>query len=133
VNFVDFAIFAAECSGVTVGETSISYQIEDCNMGAKAAAESGETRFTVTVVGSDIYFEDMMEANCCPNELFLEMDVDGNVITIYEREVLVTPCFCICDYPVTATLGPFEAGTYTLEVYEDFGGFIGSTIVTIEP
>ncbi|UCF44463.1 MAG: right-handed parallel beta-helix repeat-containing protein, partial [Planctomycetota bacterium] len=133
VNFVDFAIFASECSGVTVGETSISYQIDDCNMGAKAAVESEETRFTTTVVGSYIYFEDMMTANCCPDELFLEMDVDGNVITIYEREVLAMPCLCICDYPVTATLGPFEAGVYTLEVYEDYGGFIGSTIVTIGP
>lgn len=133
VNFVDFAIFAAECSGVADPETSISYQIEACDMGAKAAVESGEMRFSATVVGSYIHFEDMMAANCCPDELFLEMDVDGNVITIYEREFLVMPCFCICDYPVTATLGPFEAGVYTLEVYEDFGGFIGSTIVSIEP
>lgn len=131
VNFVDFAIFAAECSSATVPETSISYQIEDCNAGSKAAVESGETRFSATVAGSYIHFEDMMRANCCPDELLLEMDVDGNVITIYEREVLVTPCFCICDYPVTATLGPFEPGTYTFEVYEDSGGFIGSTIVTI--
>ncbi len=133
VNFVDFAIFAAECSGVTLAETSISYQIEDCDMGAKAAVESGETRFTVTVLGSYIYFEDMMTANCCPDELFLEMDVDGNAITLHEREVLSMPCFCICDYPVTATVGPFEAGVYTLEVYEDYGGFIGSTIVSIGP
>jgi hypothetical protein len=39
----------------------------------------------------------------------------------------------MCDYPVSATLGPFEAGSYTFEVYEDHGGFIGSTIVAIEP
>ncbi|MFZ0034836.1 MAG: hypothetical protein WAK60_07605 [Sedimentisphaerales bacterium] len=26
----------------------------------------------------------------------------------------------------------FEQGTYTLEVYEDYGGFIGSTTVIIE-
>jgi hypothetical protein len=41
--------------------------------------------------------------------------------------------FCICDYPVYATLGPFEPSDYVLEVYEDLGGFIGSTIVTIGP
>ncbi len=74
----------------------------------------------------------MMVANCCPDELWLEMTVEDNLITIYENEYLTMGCFCICDYPVAATLGPFEPGTYTLEVYEDYGGFIGSTTVTIE-
>jgi hypothetical protein len=39
----------------------------------------------------------------------------------------------MCNYPVTATLGPFEPGVYTLEVYEYHGGFIGSTTVVINP
>ena len=59
--------------------------------------------------------------------------MEDNLITIYEGEYATFPCFCICDYPVTATFGPFEEGTYLLEVYEDWGGFIGSTIVTIGP
>jgi hypothetical protein len=37
----------------------------------------------------------------------------------------------MCDFPVTATLGPFEPDTYTLEVYQNTS-FIGSTGVTIE-
>jgi len=73
-----------------------------------------------------------MVANCCPDELWLEMIVEDSLITIYEIEHTTMPCYCICDYPVTATRGPFEAGTYTLEVYEDWGGFIGSTTVIID-
>ncbi|UCF44210.1 MAG: hypothetical protein JSV99_04660, partial [Planctomycetota bacterium] len=132
VDFADFDVFAQQWSSISAGGASMEYEITACGM-KSAAVESGETRFTATVVGSYIYFEDMMTANCCPDELLLEMDVDGNVITLYEREVLSMPCLCICDYPVTATLGPFEAGVYTLEVYEDYGGSIGSTIVTIGP
>ena len=123
---------------VTIGEPvepSISYQIEDCNQAASglfAAEESDQTRFTVTVEGRYIHFEDTMVANCCPEELGLDMTVEDTLITIYETEYTPAGCWCICDYPVTATLGPFEPGTYTLKVYEDWGGFIGSTIVTIE-
>ena len=93
--------------------------------------QAEQTRFTVTVEGQRIHFEDMMVANCCPAELELEMTVDDNIITIYEIETTTAPCRCICDFPVTATLGPFEPGTYTLEVYEDYGGFIGSATVVV--
>jgi hypothetical protein len=123
---------------VTVGappEPGISYQIEDCNMEAGAsslAEQSQSTRFTVTVEGQYIHFEDIMVANCCAEDVWLEMQVENHEITIYERETGGI-CLCICDYPVRATLGPFEPGTYTLEVYEDYGGFIGSTTVTIGP
>ena len=75
----------------------------------------------------------MMVANCCSDKLELQMVVEDNLITIYEIEYLGAPCFCICDYPVTATLGPFQPGIYTLEVYEDWGGFIGSATVVIGP
>ena len=123
---------------VTIGQSqpSITYQIDNCNLGAglmsAPSAESDELRFSVTVQGRYIHFEDMMVANCCPEELGLEMTVEDNLITIYETEYTPGGCWCICDYPVTATLGPFEPGIYTLEVYEDWGGFIGSTTVTIE-
>jgi parallel beta-helix repeat protein len=121
---------------VTIGESAkpgLTYQIDDCNQEASAlfvAEQSGQTRFTVTVEGQYIHFEDMMVANCCPDELVLEMTVQDNLITIFEIEYTSSPCRCICDFPVTATLGPFEPGTYTLEVYQG-DTFIGSTAVTI--
>ena len=132
VNFLDYAVFAQQWSDTLASEAGIEYEITPCDMGSSAAEQSGETRFTVTVQGRYILFEDMMVANCCATELWLEMDITNNLITIHEHEYGEYFCLCICDYPVTATLGPFEPGTYTLEVYEDFGGFIGSTIVTIE-
>jgi hypothetical protein len=139
VDFSDFAIFADEWSGEYLPEAGMSYQIDDCDQGESAsliAEESGQTRFSVTVDGRHIHFEDMMVANCCPDVLELQMTVEGDLITIYEIEHTTMPCHCICEYPVTATLGPFEPGTYTLEVYQHNYStdpvLIGSTTVTVD-
>lgn len=118
------------------GIPGITVQIDECTVGAVSMSalspDSDELRFSVTVQGRYIHFEDMMAANCCPDELYLDMTVEDNLITIYENEHTTTPCMCLCDYPVTSTLGPFEPGTYVLEVYEGTNGFIGGTIVIIE-
>ena len=137
VNFNDFAIFGLQWSYPTAFEPGITYyQIEDCDPNSfrsLATEQAIETRFTALVEGRYIHFEDMMVANCCTDKLGLEMTVEENLITIYEIEYIPGVCFCICDYPVTATLGPFEPGTYILEVYEEWSGFIGSTTVVIDP
>jgi hypothetical protein len=131
----DFAVLAVYWDGC--GDPppvpGMSYNIADCDLGAKSAAgDKDGLRFSATVEGNNILFEDMMAVNCCPDELLLEMTVEGDLITVYEIEHTSVGCYCICDFPVTATLGPFVPGTYTLEVYEYCGGFIGSTIVIIE-
>jgi len=136
VDFNDFAIFGLQWSYPSALEPGITYQIEKCDPNSfrsLATEQAIETRFTILVEGRYIRFEDMMVANCCTDELGLEMRVEEKLITIYEIEYIPGVCFCICDYPVTATLGPFEPGTYILEVYEDWGGFIGSTTVVIDP
>ncbi|MHC4624230.1 MAG: right-handed parallel beta-helix repeat-containing protein [Planctomycetota bacterium] len=133
-NFKDYCMLALQWAETAGAGPGMTYQIEDCNLGAAAlfsVEQSESTRFTVTVEGQYIHFEDMMVANCCPDGLGLEMTVEDKLITVYETEYAPGGCWCICDYPVTATLGPFESGTYTFEVYEDWGGFIGSTSVTI--
>jgi hypothetical protein len=140
VDFEDYAIFTYDpCSGSAAGEPEIIYQVEDCAPGALMMSvlngDGNDLRFSVTVDGQYILFEDMMLANCCPEELVLQMTVEGDLITIQEIEYLGEfACTCLCDHPVTATLGPFSSGTYILEVYQDefYGGFIGSTIVTID-
>jgi hypothetical protein len=133
VNFVDYAIFARQWLNNPATEPGIEFEISPCEgMGLSATEQSDQTRFTVTVEGRYIHFEDMMVANCCATDLWLEMEVTDNLITIYEHEFTMFPCHCICDYPVDAHLGPFKHGTYTVEVYEDYGGFIGSTTVIIE-
>ncbi|MHC4085722.1 MAG: right-handed parallel beta-helix repeat-containing protein [Planctomycetota bacterium] len=135
VNFNDFAILGGQWGQKGPGP-GITYEVDQCiptEFALSAAGESEPTRFTVTVEGSNIHFEDLITANCCADEIELQMTVEDSLITIYEIEHLIgVPCPCICDYPITATLGPFEPGTYTFEVYQG-EGFIGSTTITIAP
>jgi hypothetical protein len=133
VNFYDYAIFAQQWPGA-IAEPGIEYEISPCELMGMSLTGAGlldETRFTVTVEGRYIHFEDMMWANCCAKKLWLEMTVAGNMITINENEWGGT-CLCMCDYPITATLGPFEPGTYIIEVYNHNLNFEGSTTVVIE-
>ncbi len=123
---------------ITIGNSSepiVNYQISSCEPDAFALAveTNTTTRFTITIEGLYIHFQDIMVANCCPEELSIEMTIEQNLITIYEIEYTPGGCWCICDYPVSAILGPFGPGTYTVEVYEDYGGFIGSEVITIGP
>jgi parallel beta-helix repeat protein/predicted outer membrane repeat protein len=134
VDFTDFAIFGQQWSYPSALEPGISYQVEDCNMeggeNQQSAADSNDTRFSVWVEGSYIHFEDLMYANCCPDELGLEKEINGNQITLYEIGYGGL-CDCMCYFPITATLGPFEDGTYTVEVIDNYGQSLGIVEVTI--
>ena len=131
VDFKDYCIFGNEWFNENLGEPTITYEITLCSENPGIWEETEGNRFTVTVDGHYINFEDMMAANCCPAELELVMEVYDDQIIIFEKEYGGS-CFCICDYPVEAELGPFESGTYILGVYEDWGGLIGTTTVVIE-
>jgi len=134
VNWTDFGIFAAnwmECAGDGC-QPEITYQVDpECAPGSQTQASpqpTGETRFSVTVQGRHIHFEDLVKANCCMDYIELQMTVDQNVITIEEIEHLDQyPCTCICDFPTTATLGPFADGTYTVQVIDPWYGPLPET------
>ena len=76
VNLADVVLTAADWLKVrSVAEAGMDYQIEACDLGAKAAGQDKNgLRFSATVDGNYILFEDMMVANCCPDEMWLEME-----------------------------------------------------------
>jgi hypothetical protein len=123
-NFKDFSDFAqkwlqstdpAEDDG---GAPIMTYNIKPCPKSGEAEPPSpDEPTFSVHVEGPYILFEDMIRANCCPAKLELNMIREGNVIRLYEAEHFEMPCPCECDYPTDARLGPFEDGSYLVEVY----------------
>ncbi|NIP23317.1 MAG: hypothetical protein GWN67_04355, partial [Phycisphaerae bacterium] len=134
VDFNDFAIFGLQWSYPTAFETGMTFHVDDCNMEAglnqPAVVESSEPRFKVWIEGRYIHFEDQMYANCCPDELGLDKEINGNQITLYEIGY-GGMCDCMCYFPITATLGPFEDGVYTVEVYDNYGKSLGVVEVTI--
>jgi len=132
-NFKDFADFAEKWLQSTDpardGHESprITYNIAPCDPLPKSGPLSPpEPTFSVRVEGSHILFEDMIHANCCPERLEVHLFEEGNVIKLYEAEYYgEAACDCECDFPTDATLGPFEDGSYVLEVYRQMWDFSG--------
>lgn len=139
-NFRDFADFADKWLDNTEPAESeqdrMTYNILPCAASSKAILLSPpEPAFDVRVEGQYILFEDRIHANCCPGKLELGMTEQGNTIRLNETEYVGSPCRCECDFPTDARLGPFEDGSYMIEVYkqlraadgellsEDFKGF----------
>ncbi len=96
-------------------EPGIEYRVSACNMQVDRD-DSSELRFSIRIEDGYIHFEDMVHANCCADKIVLHMMAWSDYIDIYEIEYTTNPCRCMCDYPTTAVLGPFEPGTYTLTV-----------------
>jgi hypothetical protein len=117
VNFIDYAIFGNEYYKEN-SEPGLTYQIGGCG-GSLAVREADTPRFTITVDGHYMHFEDTLTENCCLESISLVMGVSGYQILIREEIILgLYLCTCTCDYPITADLGLFKPGTYTVEVVE---------------
>jgi len=119
---------------VGIGPT-MEVRIGPCDASPGAEPVGDEPRFSVEVDGAMLRFADRVRANCCADRVTLEMEVTGNVITLREGELLTTPCFCLCDYPVTAALGPFAPGVYLVCVEQETsaGSYSGQVEVTVGP
>jgi len=56
--------------------------------------------------------------NCCPDELFADITIEDNVITIVEDEFLEGGgCDCICLFDVDYQISNLPPGEYTIKVY----------------
>jgi hypothetical protein len=134
-DFNDLALFGNQWSEVCISGRNIIYEIGECipvESSSSWTEEGDETRFSVIIEGPYIYFNDMMRAYYCTKDLDLQMVMEEDLIMLHELEHTMLVCDSICDHMVTARLGPFEAGSYTIEVYQNYT-FIGSTVVTIGP
>jgi hypothetical protein len=78
----------------------------------------------VTVVHADAFY------NCC-FEITTTVVQVGDVIDIYEH-TSGTPCYCMCYFEVTTTLYGLDAGTYTINVYDADGEYVGGGTATVE-
>jgi hypothetical protein len=85
----------------------------------------------ITVSGNDIIVvhKDAFY-NCC-FEISVEVVEDGNVFNLYEQ-TSGDPCYCMCYFDVTTTIYDLEPGTYTINVYNADGEYVGGGTVTIQ-
>jgi hypothetical protein len=135
VDYNDLAVITEDwLENCDESPTIITQEILGCSSESQTNQEalaSEELRFSVTVQGSYIFFEDMIHANCCFGDFLLEMETNGNEITVYEIAQIKEYCLCMCDFPASATLGPFAEGEYLLEVIDVHGNSLGTIPVTI--
>ena len=59
------------------------------------------------------------------------METNGNEIAVHEIAQIKNYCLCMCDFPASATLGPFAEGEYLLEGIDVDGILLGIVPVTI--
>ncbi|MBU0637998.1 MAG: hypothetical protein KKB50_03975 [Planctomycetes bacterium] len=55
--------------------------------------------------------------NCCLDDITITLSVQGDVIQLFEEELLTNPCWCVCCFNVDASVRDLEGGRYTVEFW----------------
>jgi len=77
----------------------------------------GEDEFVFTVVGRTLHtLHANATYNCCPDEIVVRLEVQGERLLFTEEEIL-PQCFCLCCYDVEATVVDLAPGEYTVEYF----------------
>jgi hypothetical protein len=80
--------------------------------------EPFEHKVKVTVEGLRIHVvHGNAILNCCLDTIEVDLTHDGRLLMLREKEVVTTPCDCICPFEVEATIEVLLPGTYVLEIY----------------
>jgi len=59
--------------------------------------------------------------NCCPDDIKVTLFVKGNRLILREKEILTTPCECLCCYNIETQIAGVKPDTYILIVcWEDY-------------
>jgi hypothetical protein len=82
----------------------------------------GDDRIGLSVEGSILNIIHMNATyNCCPEAIEVSLSVEGNLLSLTEREVLANPCDCLCCYNVESTVVGLSPGSYIVEYcWEDY-------------
>lgn len=63
---------------------------------------------------------DDAEFNCCPEMVFeIKLHEDTNLIDIFEEDLDIHPCDCMCDFDFTHKIEGLAPGSYVARVWEN--------------
>ena len=74
--------------------------------------------------------------NCCPDDIEVTLSSQGKILTLYEKEILTTPCDCMCCYNIYTEIAGLTPGEYTIVVcWQDWEthGELCKTVKVIVP
>jgi hypothetical protein len=90
---------------------------------ARAGGFCGADTIHVRAIADTVFVEhENAVMNCCL-DLQIDLQVEGNVIDFYERDA-GDPCHCICCFDLDFHAGGFEAGHYTVRVWDAVGSLL---------
>ena len=103
-------------------EPGFSYQTSECIYNDECGnGECEDIEFIVD--GNDLtyYHYSEMIYNCCAT-MIIQLEMEESTIRFIELEHFGEegPCYCICDYELTATVYSLPSGEYTVEVWGYF-------------
>jgi len=55
--------------------------------------------------------------NCCIDDIFIEVEIEKDVIIITEHELYTYPCYCYCYFEVSVDIHNLKPGEYRIEVW----------------
>ena len=57
--------------------------------------------------------------NCCLDDITLDIKMIGNIIEVYENEIVDEPCRCTCPFRVAFTIKVPSRGFYIMRIYTE--------------
>ncbi len=77
----------------------------------------GEDEIIARVEGNSIFVTHMNATyNCCPDDIDVKLSSQGSILRLDEKEILTTPCDCMCCYNIYTEIAGLTPGEYTIEV-----------------
>jgi hypothetical protein len=68
--------------------------------------------FAVVEDGDLVLHHDLATYNCCPDSFTFSVTVSNDSLFVTEKEVLTTPCDCLCCYKLATTVEGLSAGEW---------------------
>jgi hypothetical protein len=73
----------------------------------------GDDEIILTVEGNTLHvLHTNATYNCCPDDIVISLEVEGDLLRLTEEEILTQGCWCICCYEVGATVVDLAPDTY---------------------
>ena len=108
-------------------QLKLQYDVEQCGTTEPPLLETN-----IKVIGKKIRIADSIYFNCCAEYIRMTMKTDGDKIIFREKAMEEAPCDCICYYPMQGVAGPFQSGSYQVELLDPHGRLILETSIEVK-
>ncbi len=125
VDGSDLAVFAADFGRTDCPDSQKvpyieGYSNSGCLYMSYGASEKflcGEDEIIARVEGDSVFVEHNNAIyNCCADDIEVTLSSQGNILTLYEKEILTRPCWCLCCYNIYTKIDGLTPGEYTIVV-----------------